>query len=141
MEIFVIFGMPVIMIIAIVLFRTFERHERYKLQADLYAKALEKGQPVPTVPNNWFADPPQKSNSLKVGFICMAVGVAILFIAWLVFVGATMLLTGGEFEHVRDVLRPLTLFGLIGVLPLMIGFAFVGIHFFEKKKDAVKHAE
>jgi len=136
MTVFIIFGMPVIMVIAIALFKTIERHKRDELRADLYAKALEKGQ---SVPNDWFVDipKPRESNSLKIGLIFIAVGLGIITSVTLLF-GAFIMV--GEFP-LRDGLIPVSLFGGAGIIALFVGIAFMINHFIEKKNKAANHAE
>ena len=131
MEVLGIFGFPVIMIILIVWFKSNERIKRYQLQADLYAKALEKGQ---TVPADLFAEPEKKKNktSLKSGIICMAAGIGISLTAWIMFfVLSNDMLNMGE----KIVFKVI---GSIGIIPFMIGVAFLIIHFADNKKNDIR---
>ena len=123
-----IFFAPAIMIVLIVWFKSRERIKRYELQADLYAKSLENGQPVST---DWFVEPEKKSTSLKSGLICMAIGIGISLSIWLaaVFVG----------KMDREASMVFMTFSSVGIIPFLIGIAFVINHSFEKKKDAIKN--
>ena len=132
----VIFGFPVIMIILIVWFKSNERIKRYQLQADLYAKALEKGQ---TVPADLFAEPEKKENktSLKSGIICMVTGIGIALTAWILYILLNEIMSNmGE----KVVLVFLKIFGSIGIIPFMIGIAFLIIHFADNKKNDIRES-
>jgi hypothetical protein len=128
------------MIISIVWVKSNERIKRYNLQADLYAKALEKGQPVP---DNWFIEPPKKSRSLKIGLICMAVGIGIMGTIGL---AASIFISGGGNYMRDDVFIPFMLLGATGIIPFVIGIAFMGIFGIETygiktKSSVVKDAK
>ena len=124
-----IFGFPIMMIIVIVWLSSHERIKLYQLQADLYAKALEKGESVSA---DWFVKPDTKKNtSLKAGIICMASGVGIVLAVWvlLIFIEST----------VQDnAIIVFKLIGAIGIIPFVIGIAFLIIHFAEKKKETIR---
>ena len=137
MEVFGIFGFPAIMIILIVWLKGKERVKLYQLQADLYAKFLEKGQSVPAVSANWFAEPEKKkkNTSLNAGIICMAAGIGIALTVWLMFILLRLELKGAD-----EVLILFKVIGSIGIIPCMIGIAFLIIHFVEKKKEAIRES-
>ena len=132
MEVLGIFGFPVIMIVLIVWLKSNARIKLYQLQADLYAKSLEKGQ---TVPADLFAEPKKEKNktSLKSGIICMAAGIGIALTAWVMF-----FFLKSEIED-RDVLI-LTVIGSIGIIPFMIVIAFLIIHFADNKKNDIRES-
>jgi len=118
-----VFFIPATLIVLIVWFRNNARIKRYQLQADLAAKALEKGQPIST---DLFAEVERKHNPLNTGIILMAAGIGIS----LVFVLMAFSLAS---------LEPDAFFGLmsaasVGVVPFLVGVGFLIIHFIEKKK-------
>ena len=111
---FVIIGFPVIMIILIVWFKSMENRQRNQLQSELFAKAIEKGQ---TLQENLFVLPKKKNNSLNTGILCIAFSLGISLYIWL---GLPPLHNGVE---------P----AAIGIIPFLIGIAFLIIHFIGKK--------
>jgi len=118
-----VFFIPATLVILIVWFRNNARTKRYQLQADLAAKALEKGQPISA---DLFAEVERKHNPLNTGIILMSAGIGIS----LVFVLMAFSLAK---------LEPLAFFGLmsaasVGVVPFLVGVGFLIIHFIEKKK-------
>ena len=119
---------PFIFAIIIVWIQSEERRKRNQLQADLYAKALDKGLPVPT---DLFTEPKKKRHPhpLSVGTICIFIGAGITLALWLASIIANQ--TGGDGPSVA-----FKVFSLTGIIPFMIGIAFVIIHFIEKKKRA-----
>ena len=119
-----IFFVPAAMVVLIVWFRNNARNKRYQLQADLYAKALEKGQPVPV---DLFAEPVKRRNPLNTGIICIAVGIGIALFIWL---------SGGAIPSVN-----FTQAASIGIIPFLIGVAYVIIHFIEKGKTTNEDAK
>jgi len=121
---------PFIMVILIVWFGSCERRKRYQLQAELAAKALEKGQPIPT---DLFAEPKKKRNPLNTGIILMSTGVGIS----LLFVLMAISLANVE----PDAFSGLMSAASIGVVPFLIGVAYVIIHFIEKKKAMNDNAQ
>jgi len=133
MEVLGIFGFPVIMIVLIVWLKSNERIKLYQLQADLYAKALEKGQ---TVPADLFAEPVKENKtSLKSGIICMAVGIGIALAVLIMLILLESVL--------KDDNKALILFRIIGsisIVPFMIGIAFLIIHFADNKKNDIRES-
>jgi hypothetical protein len=93
--------------------------KKQPIQADLYAKALEKGQPIP---NDLF-DSKRKRNPLNTGIICIAVGIGIALFLWLIAEAEDKL-------HVA-----------LGIIPFLIGVAYLIIHFIEKKQKANDNAQ
>ena len=111
---------PAAMIVLIVWFKSRERGKRQKLQAELYSKALEKGHPIP---ENLFAEPfigKKKRNPLYIGIIFIATGIGIALFIWLAYgsVPAVNLSKAASF----------------GIIPFLIGVAYVIIHFLEEGK-------
>ena len=119
-----IFILPFIMIILIARYKSKERIKRYELQADLYAKALEKGQPLSA---DLFVELKRKRNPLNTGIICVAVGLGIALFIWM---------AGGAVPGIQ-----LSEAASVGIIPFLIGVAFLIIHFIEKKNKAANHAE
>ena len=117
--------MPFLLVILIVWFGSSEKRKRYQMQAELAAKALEKGQPIPT---DLFVEPIRKRNPLNTGIICIAVGIGIASFFWLFF----NQVAGDEGMGVL---------ASIGIIPFLIGVAFVIIHFIEKGKPANEDAK
>jgi hypothetical protein len=145
-----IFFVPITMIILIVWFKTKERIRRYELQADLYAKALEKGQPIPPdlfEPSHMKyakevikAEVEKKyeleTNPLYVGIICMAAGAGISLFMWLAATVIAQADTVGA-----DVPMYIKGASTTGLIPFLIGLAFLIIHFIQQKNNAVEHAK
>ena len=122
--------LPFAFVIVMVWLKNNEKQKRQQLQADLYVKALEKGQPVPT---DLFAEDKKKDNPLNTGIILIAVSIGITVFLWLLFDS----LAQKELEEAA-VLRSIPLAGLI---PFLAGVAFLIIHFIEKKKAANKDVQ
>lgn len=121
-----IFFAPITMVVLIFWFKSSERRKRHQLQAQIAMKALESGQPMP---DDLFAElqkPAKKRNPLNTGIICIAVGVGIALAGW--FVPSILL---GD-----DMGTRIASLGILGVIPVLIGIAYLLIHFIEKKKRA-----
>ena len=115
---------PFIFVIIIMLLQSNDKRKRHELQADLYAKALEKGQSIPA---DLFAEPKKKRNPLNTGIICIAVGIGVSLFFWVVSVVASE--------------KEALVASALGIIPFLIGIAFVIIHFIEKKKVAEEDAK
>jgi hypothetical protein len=141
-EVVAVFGFPVIMIILIVWFKSRERLKRFQLQADLYLAALEKGHPPLTNWANWFIEPEKpekKSIALKWGLICMAIGIGFAIACWVVAVTAGQNASAFPFDDDIQVMAVVfKMLSSIGVIPFLIGIAFVIVHFIDKKKEEIK---
>jgi len=120
-----VFFVPAVMIILIVWFKSNEKRKRYQLQTELYAKAIEKGQPVPA---DWFDDSQKRRNPLNTGIICIAVGIGVALFIWL---------SKGALPNANQIGRAASL----GIIPFLIGVAYVIIHFIEKKTAAGEDAK
>jgi len=118
-----VFFVPAAMIILIVWFRNNARTKRYKLQASLAAKALEKGQ---TISPDLFAEIEKKRNPLNTGIILIAAGIGISLFLFLIAI------ISGE----RDAMKGVP----VGILPFFVGVAFLIIHFIEKKQKSGENA-
>ena len=145
-----VFGIPAAMVVLLVWIKKKERMKRYELQADLYAKALEKGEKIP---DNLFepaymkyAKQEQekekdelaelKRQSLFVGIILLIVGPAIALTMW---VAAFFI---GQIDLVReDVPMYIRAASALGIIPFLIGIAFMIIHFIGNKKDTIENAK
>ena len=115
-----VFFVPAAMVILIVWFRNSAKTKRYKLQTELYAKALEKGQPIPA---DLFAESKvqkKKRNPLNTGIICISVGIGVAMFIWL---------SKGAVPGGAEIGRAAS----IGIIPFLIGVAYVIIHFIEKQ--------
>jgi len=128
----VVLIVPFIFVIIIEWFKSQERCKRYDLQANLYAKALEKGQSIPA---DVFAKPikPEKIiyKPLHIGIICMAISIGISLMFWI------MSISFARFN--ANASKSLISVASVGAIPFLIGIAFFIIHFIEKKKDAGKN--
>ncbi len=114
-----IFFIPPVLVILIIWFLSIERRKRNKLQAELYTKALEKGQELPA---NFFVQPKKKKNALNVGIICIAVGIGISLFIYIAADGP---------EKIQG--------ASLGIIPFFIGLAYLLIYFIGKKQgDAEK---
>ncbi|MDR0232049.1 MAG: DUF6249 domain-containing protein [Dysgonamonadaceae bacterium] len=124
--------MPFLFVIAITWIKSNEKQKQQQLKADLYAKAIENGQ---SVPSDWLVEPQKdkKNNALNTGILCMAIGIGLALFFWIMSIvftqmGATV---SAVFKGVAST----------GIIPFLIGIAFVIIHFIEKKKAANKDAQ
>ncbi|GHT10814.1 hypothetical protein AGMMS4956_02900 [Bacteroidia bacterium] len=115
-----IFFVPLVAAVLIVLFVQKSTRRRNELQADLCAKALEKGMELPA---DLFAAPKKQHNPFKTGIICIAAGVGIVL-----FFALTALLTE------RDAIAGAP----IGIVPLAIGGGYLLIHRFNQRKGKVE---
>ncbi len=129
------FFFPCALAVLIVWLNSRERLARYRMQSDLYTQTLEKEGHSVTLPDGLFAEPEKKrgDGSLKAGLICIAAGVAVALGFWLVSIVAVRV--------DDDMSVAMQMLAVIGIVPFMIGVAFMIIHFFEKKRDAVGKAE
>jgi len=126
---------PFIFVIVMVWLGINEKQKRNQFQADLYFKALEKGQPCPVDLAKLFEDPKKKKRSpLSVGTILLFVGAGISLTFWLMSVIFAFI---GE-NGVSNALFSVT---PVGILPFVVGIAYVIIHFIEKKKDEIEDAK
>ncbi|MDR0835834.1 MAG: DUF6249 domain-containing protein [Tannerella sp.] len=118
----IMFVVPVVLVIAIVWMMTNAKNKQNRLQAEVYSKAIEKGQEIP--PNFAASIVPVKRNIFKhlnTGIILIAVGLSVaLFFLF-------MSLVIGE----RDAAGGATL----GVIPFFIGIAYLIIYFIEKHQE------
>ncbi len=116
-----VFFIPAVAIVLIVWFSLNEKNKRNQMQADLYAKALEKGQ---SIPPDLFAYPKRKRNPLNTGIICIAVGIGVALF---------FLLAVDDEERLRD--------AALGIIPFLIGVAYLIIHFIERKQKTNENAQ
>jgi len=119
--------LPLITVILVVWFRSEENRKRYQLQAELYAKAIEQGKPVPA---DLFAVPKKSRHSLHAGLICIAAGIGIALAMWVMSV-----ITYPSFSQL------ILSFGALGIIPFLIGVAFIIIHFIEKEQGHNENAQ
>ena len=128
----VVLTMPFIFVIAIQWLKTKEKCKQYDLQAELYAKALEKGQVLPTEVFAKPVKPGKKNKPLHTGIICMAAGIGIALMFWIMSICFAQL--------DADASTALISVASVGVIPFAVGVAFFIIHFIEKKKSANENA-
>ena len=114
--------LPFVFVIFVLWIKMKEKHQRRQLQADLFAKALEKGQPLP---DNLFAEENKQDNPLNTGIILIAVSIGIMVFMWTFFNAIVKHNPGAD---------GLSSVSLVGLIPLLTGIAFLIIHFIEKKK-------
>ena len=127
--------LPFIFVIVIVWLNNDEKRKRQQLLADLYVKSIELGQPVP---DNFFKVEPKKAKQFKplnTGIICIALGIGISLFSLLVVI----FLSGSEIDESGKIF--FSLVGSTGIIPFLIGIAFVIIHFIGKKKDIGEDAK
>jgi len=123
---------PFIFVIIIIWLRNGAKHKRNQLQADLYVKALEKGESLPADLFTELKEAKKKRNPLSIGLIWIAIGMGIM----LTFLLMSMI--ANQTPHDRaaeEVAVTIKLFSAMGIVPFFIGVAFVIIHCFEKKKS------
>ena len=125
-----IFFAPVVMTVLIVWFKNNAKTRRYQYQAELAAKALEKGQAISA---DLFAEIEMKPNPLYTAIILIASGIGIS----LFFV----LMSSFFLRIDKEASEGLLTASSVGILPLFVGFAYLIIHFIEKKKTAEKDAK
>ena len=106
-----------------------ERKKRYELLADLYSKAIEKGQPLPT---NVYSNLDSKKNKLSEGIICISIGIGLSLFLFLMSnsLAATDINASNAMKSVASV----------GIIPFLVGIAIIITHFIEKKKSAGDNA-
>jgi len=122
--------MPFLLVILIVWFGSSEKRKRYQLQADLAFKALEKGQ---LIPSDLFVEPVRKRNPLNTGIICIAVGIGVALFIWTASTSFSQVS-----KEASSFFISLT---SVGIIPFMIGVAYVIVHFLEKGKTANENAK
>jgi len=115
--IIVTIGGPFIFAILIVWFYSRERLKRNKMQAELYAKAIESGQAIP--PNLFEERKKKRINFLNTGIILMSLGF-----------GIVLTVAMAEPKYLMKGVAG-------GMIPFMLGVGFLVIHFISKKRDAV----
>jgi len=123
--------LPFVFVIVITWLKSNEKHKYNQLQAELYMKALEKGEPVPA---HLFTKPeePKKGNWLSAGIICIAAGIGLSLSLWLISVFS---------QTIEDMSLAFRVFASLGIIPFLVGVAFLLIHFIEKKKTAGENAQ
>ena len=125
---------PFIFVIIITWLKSDEKRKQQQFQTDLYFKFLEKGQPSPVDLADMFKEPQKLRSPLSIGTILLFAGTGISLTLWLMSV---ILASLGE-NAVSQALFSIT---PVGILPFMVGVAYVIIHFIEKKKDKGENAK
>ena len=124
----ILLTVPFVFIIIIEWLRIKERRKLYELRAELYAKALEMGQPIP---NDVLTKLKKRTNPLNTGMICIAVGLGLSLFIW------SISFAGFDPKGV-SFFRALA---SVGNIPIFVGIAFIIIHFIEKKKPGSEDAK
>ena len=127
----IVFVIPFIFAIIIIWLNYSGNKKRRQLQAEVYVKAIENGQPISS---DLFVENKKKTNPLNTGIICIAVGIGISLFALLMIVLGGKGMSGESLSMFR-------LIGSLGIIPFFIGIAFVIIHFMERKKDGSEDAK
>ena len=107
------FAVPFIFVVLIIWISANEKHKRNQLKAEVYLKALEKGQPLP--PDLFAAD--KRGNPLYTGIILTLVSIGISLMMWVIM---------DDHSDKRV--------AIVGIIPFLMGIAYLLIHFIEKKK-------
>ena len=131
---FLIFLMPFAVIVLLVWLKSRERITRDQMQADLYSKIIEKEQSIPSLPLNLFEQREKlgkrkRNVALNSGLICMAIGVGISLCCWIISIVA------GQMSQGSEMASGFLMFASIGIIPFMIGIAFVIIHIIQKRES------
>ncbi|NLO70203.1 MAG: hypothetical protein GX102_04520 [Porphyromonadaceae bacterium] len=112
---FLVIALPALItfgaIVLIVFFATKHKKEAEKARHDLYLKSIEAGQPLP---EKLFEKHEKQSSSLKKGAVWLAAGLGIVILG---LINKNTTLTG------------------IGVIPALVGVAFLLVYFIEKPKN------
>ena len=144
------FFLPLIMVFLIVRLNSSEKRKRYQFQAELYAKAIEFGKPFPT---DLFATPYRRCYALNAGIICIAAGIGIALSVWLISVitysGYETFIANSPLSAMEQTAllsvdmasKKILAFASLGIIPFLIGIAFIIIHFLEKEKGAHENAQ
>ena len=126
----VVLIVPFIFVIAVLWLKNNEKHKRQLLEAELLAKIIEKGQPIPT---NFFAEEKKMNKPLNTGIVLISISVGIIVSLWLLFDALAKTVPNGDADF-------LPVIALVGIIPLLAGIAFVIIHFIGKKTDVNEKA-
>jgi sterol desaturase/sphingolipid hydroxylase (fatty acid hydroxylase superfamily) len=130
---FLALTIPFLFVIIITLIKSDEKRKQNQFQADLYFKALEKGQASPVDLTKFFAKPQKKLNPLSVAAILMLTGIGISLTIW--FMSMIFASVSQDAAKVFISLTP------VGIMPFIVGVAYVIIYFIEKKKDGGENAQ
>jgi hypothetical protein len=114
-----VFTVPFIFTALVVWLELNAKRHSARLKADLYLKALEKGQPLPV---DFQIE--KKESPLQKGLILTLVGIGISIMLWIIF---------DDPESKR--------LAVVGIIPLFMGIAFLIIHFVEKGKAQKNNAK
>ena len=137
----IVLTVPFIFVIVIEWIKSVEKRKRYDLQAELYAKALEKGQSIST---DWFTEVKKKRNPrnpLNTGIILMSAGAGISLLFWLMSISFVRIDPDASVRIDTDASTALISVASVGVVPFLVGIGFLIIHFIEKKKTTNENAQ
>jgi hypothetical protein len=115
---------PFVFVIAITWIKSNEKYKRRQLDAEIYFKSLEKGQPLP---DSLFVEKEKREDKpLNQGIILISAGIGLMLFLWIFF---------SALAQTNPQAAPLSWIASVGLIPFLIGVAFLIIHFIEKKKD------
>ena len=137
---FFVFAIPSALVVLLVWMKTREkeRNTRYMMQSNLYAKALEKGESLPPLPDTLFAEPPaDKNKMLRRAIIFLAVGIGFFVTMWVM----AEIVAGNGWHDAADSAVGVRIFGALGIIPFLVGLGFLVIHLIEKTKRGGEKAE
>lgn len=110
----VILTLPFVFVLIMAWIKSNEKHRSNQLKAELYMKAMEKGE---TLPENLFKEPVKRNKSLKTGIILISAGIGIILF---------MALNADPGNYVRRISA--------GLIPFCLGIGYLLIHFIWKKQ-------
>ena len=131
-------GIPATVIVLVVRYNTRRKSQRDKLKAEVMAKAIEHGQ---ILPEDFFDEPKKQRKPLNIGIICITVGLAVSLFFWI----SALFFAQAEFSCPEDLsfwqedLSDIKSLISIGIIPFLIGVAYVVIHFLEKKNQPTEN--
>ena len=136
----IVFIIPFVFVSYITWLKINEKQKHYRMQVELFLKALEAGQALPT---GWIVDipKPKKNNQLNIGIICMTAGIGIALFAWILAIMYTQFYSIYEDNRILMQAKMIQAFAVLGIIPFFIGIAYMIIHFIEKKSVIIKDAE
>ena len=100
--------LPFAFVICLLLIKNNEKYKRDRLRAELYMKALEKGEELPA---GLIDQPKKKTNHLVTGILLVSVGVGIALV---------QLLNSHSGNYLRDMSG--------GLIPFCLGIGFMIVH-------------
>lgn len=135
---FFVFAIPATLVFLIVWLKSREkdRNARYLLQSNLYAKALEKGETLPKLPDDFFAEPAKRNNVLRWAIVLLAVGFGFTLTFWLM----SGFVAQSGWHDAEEGVVGLRMFSLLGIIPFLVGLALLLVDVLEKRKKTGEKA-